>query len=151
MILRRNNNYAVSTANYRERSGRRPSKSISNRIILASDRQLRDPIYLTLLAVAVWSLKIDGKYSSRLTVADIVSCVLRDFEGVFVKEDGSIFVIDDVDKLLGGPHFDWLRDFFEVPFAPGEWNFNQITLDRLRVIDGAIKAGGPRLWRGQLN
>ncbi len=131
-------------------SGRRYKHVMPQIITVASDSDLRNQGYLKLLSIAYWSFQVDGKYASRRTVADIVSNVLRDYEGEFQLPDGTPFAVDDVDELLGGPHFDWVRYFFATALESEAWNFEPVMLDRLRALDAAAKAGGPILWRGLL-
>ena len=103
-------------------------------ITVASDNDLTNPTYIQLLAVVWWCIQVGTKYASRRTIPDIVSDVLRDYEGKFQRADGTPFVINDVDDLLGWPHFDWLRYLFGAALDFDQWTPQAGKLDRLRAL-----------------
>lgn len=119
-------------------------------IVALPDDLLVNPAIVQLLAIICFCIQFGTKYLSRRTMADFAAAVWRDFDGVVLNADGSPYVLDEIDDVLGGDEdgdFPWLRCFFKYALEPAPENPQAKTIDRLRLIHLTILAAQPRGWR----
>ena len=101
---------------------------------------------LVLLSICLWCLRYGRKYASRRSLVDVVADAFRDYQGQLLNPDKTPFIYGDLDRELGGPHYDWVRQAFTVGLGD-DWKPNRETRRRLRLVLAALKCGGPSLWR----
>jgi len=126
-----------------------PSKPV---LIALSDGDLTNPVIIQLLAIICFSIQFGKKYLSRRSFANWAADVWRDYDGDVLNQDGTPYVLPDIDELLGGGEdgdFPWMRTFFSWALEFEGQEFYRGSIERLRFIDLTIKAAGPLGWRNK--
>ncbi len=126
-------------------------------IQVTPDEILRTPQHAQLLAITTWCICVGTKYISRRTLIDVLADIFRDADHDYIDADGGPYTIPDLDtvfepeafedRLDQQHYFEWSGRFMKWAIEPPKRNANASSIEKLRMIDLAMRAGGPALWR----
>lgn len=117
----------------------RPLADCERRVRLASDSDLRNPLYLTGLVAAMRALGL-----ARRAWRDAIADALRDYEGELAGPDGA-----PIEAPLVDDHFPtdddqrWLSDFVKDRADGSPVRLTRRTRERVRLIDLYFRLRAP--------
>jgi len=107
--------------------GQRLDRAYQRPIRVASNSELRDPIYLGNLKVAMVRLRV-----SRRRWRDVLADTFRDFDGRLTVPGGRHYELPEVDAHFPeGADTRWIDDFIRSPYT----RLQARTMERVRLID----------------
>ncbi|MEP2761206.1 MULTISPECIES: hypothetical protein [Alphaproteobacteria] len=129
-------------------------------ITLPNRDLLSDPYVIQLLSIIAWCIKRDSKYLSRRTLIDAIADVFRDNGDVkMILPDGSIYQVPDIDEIFEprgysdplkrGHEHELARSFMKAALLMPQAPVQRRTIEFLRLVDAAVRVGGPHLWRSK--
>lgn len=123
-------------------------------ITALSDERLQDPATRLHLSIVAWCLFYGNRYLSRVSFPDFVASVWRDFDGEVRHANGTTFVLEETDHLLGVANdgdSSLIRWLFLNAIQPTDHELNSTYLNFLRFVELTFRAAGPPGWRNKLN